>query len=67
MQEQVSAAVANDFAVATQAVLIGMAIALAVSLVVSLLHPGGRVTEEKVEVDGTAPAPDPTEPTTAGK
>jgi hypothetical protein len=48
-------------------VLIGMAIALAVSLVVSLLHPGGRVTEEKVEVDGTAPAPDPTEPTTAGK
>ncbi len=70
VQEQIGAAVANDFAVATQAVLIGMAIVLAVSLVVSLLHPGGRVTEEKVEVDGATappPAPDPTAPTTAEK
>lgn len=31
--------------------MIGMAISLGVSLLVSLLHPGGRVTEEKVELD----------------
>ncbi|GJF06010.1 MFS transporter [Pseudonocardia sp. D17] len=46
LRQQIEAAVAADFAVATRAVLIGMAIALAVSLVAALLHPGGQVTEE---------------------
>ena len=36
------AAVTHDFAVATQWVLYGMAIALALSFVVALAHPGGR-------------------------
>jgi EmrB/QacA subfamily drug resistance transporter len=52
VQQQIEAAVANDFAVATQAVLIGMAITLVLSLLVSLAHPGGRVTEERTELDG---------------
>jgi EmrB/QacA subfamily drug resistance transporter len=38
----VEAAVAHDFAVATQWVLYGMAIALAASFLVALLHPGGQ-------------------------
>ena len=60
VQDQIGAAVANDFAVATQAVLIGMAIALVVSFLAALLHPGGRVTQERVEVDGApVPTPDP--------
>ena len=60
VQEQIGAAVAHDFAVGTQAVLIGMAIALAVSFFVALAHPGGRVTEERVEVDkDPMPSPDP--------
>jgi EmrB/QacA subfamily drug resistance transporter len=44
---KIQAAVPADFAVATRAVLIGMAIALAASLLVSLLHPGGVVSHEK--------------------
>ena len=58
VQQQIGEAVANDFAVATQAVLIGMAIVLVVSFLVSLAHPGGRVTQERVEVPpATAPEP----------
>ena len=57
--QQIQAAVASDFAVATQAVLIGMAIVLAVSFLIALAHPGGRVLHEKVELDGTSvPSPD---------
>ena len=60
LQAKIGEAVANDFAAATQAVLIGMAIVLVFSLIVSLLHPGGRVTEEKVEVENQPqPAPEP--------
>ena len=60
LQAKIGEAVANDFAVATQAVLIGMAIVLVFSLIVSFLHPGGRVTEEKVEVENQPqPAPKP--------
>ena len=60
LQEKIGAAVAADFAVATQAVLIGMAIVLAVSLIASLAHPGGRVTQEKVELAGEpVPSPEP--------
>ena len=40
------AAVRHDFAVATQWVLAGMAIALAASFIVALFHPGGRPTQE---------------------
>jgi EmrB/QacA subfamily drug resistance transporter len=50
----VEAAVAHDFAVATQWVLYGMAIALAASFLVALLHPGGlggRTDEPAVTPD----------------
>ncbi|ODU05161.1 MAG: MFS transporter [Pseudonocardia sp. SCN 72-86] len=46
VRTQIEAAVAADFALATRAVLIGMAIALVISLVAALLHPGGRVTDD---------------------
>jgi EmrB/QacA subfamily drug resistance transporter len=42
VKEAIDTAVAQDFAIATRAVLIGMAIALAASFVVALAHPGGR-------------------------
>lgn len=45
MVEQITNALAADYAVATQAVLYGMAAALAISFVVSLLHPGDRVVD----------------------
>jgi hypothetical protein len=58
--EQIGAAVATDFAVATQAVLIGMAVVLGISFLVALAHPGGRVLHEKVEPDGApVSSPDP--------
>ena len=44
---KIGAAIPQDFAVATRAVLIGMAVALSVCLVASMLHPGGVVTHEK--------------------
>ena len=53
MTERINAAVAADFAVATRAVLIGMAIALGISLLIALLHPGGRVLVERIEEDPT--------------
>lgn len=53
VRQQVQAAVAGDFAVATRAVLIGMAIALAVSFVVALMHPGGRVTADSAAEEAT--------------
>jgi len=60
VQQQIEAAVAADFAVATQAVLIGMAIVLLISLLVSFAHPGGRVEHETVEVeDAPVPTKDP--------
>ena len=45
LRAKIGAAVTHDFAVATQYVLYGMAIALAVAFVVSLAHPGGRPQE----------------------
>ena len=53
--QQIGAAVGADFAIATRAVLIGMAIALFISLIVSLMHPGGRVLVERVEADPAPP------------
>ncbi len=45
--KQIEAAFPGDYAMATRAVLIGMAIVLAICLVASLFHPGGVVTHEK--------------------
>ena len=55
---KIAAAIPQDFAVATRAVLIGMAIALAICLIVSMLHPGGVVTHEKPEEQPLAVRPD---------
>ncbi|MET3803494.1 EmrB/QacA subfamily drug resistance transporter [Nakamurella sp. UYEF19] len=49
--QQIRAAIPQDFAVATRAVLIGMSIALAISLVAAFFHPGGVVTHEKPAVE----------------
>lgn len=57
MRQQIEAAVGADFAVATRAVLIGMAVALVLALFAALLHPGGRVTEEDDTTEAAAPAP----------
>ena len=43
------AAVAADYASATQAVLIGMAICLAICFLISFSHPGGKVTHETAQ------------------
>jgi Na+/melibiose symporter-like transporter len=40
LRDQISTAIGHDFAVATSAVLYGMAIALGISFIVSLAHPG---------------------------
>jgi hypothetical protein len=61
MPAAVGQAVAHDFAVATQWVLYGMAIALAVSFLVSLAHPGGRA-----EARASGPAPEPVAAATDG-
>lgn len=45
LRPQISAAVAHDFAVATQAVLYGMAIAHAVAFIIARRHPGGQPQE----------------------
>ena len=58
MAQQIGAAIPQDFAVATRAVLIGMAIALVVCLVASLAHPGGVVTAEKPEQQPLTATPD---------
>ena len=55
IQQKIANAAAHDFAVATQWVLVGMAIALAISFLIALLHPGGRVTEPVTQ--GSAPDP----------
>ncbi|MET0967292.1 MAG: MFS transporter [Nakamurella sp.] len=59
LRQQIETAVAADFAVATQAVLIGMAIVLLISLLISFAHPGGRVEHETVELDAPVPTNDP--------
>ena len=41
LRPQISAAIAHDFAIATQAVLYGMAIVHAVAFIVARRHPGG--------------------------
>ena len=58
MAAKIAAAIPQDFAVATRAVLIGMAVALAICLLVSVLHPGGVVTHEKPEQQPLAATPE---------
>jgi EmrB/QacA subfamily drug resistance transporter len=43
--QQIEAAVPADFAAATQTVLYGMAVALAIAFLIALLHPGDRVVD----------------------
>jgi amino acid transporter len=59
LRASIEAAVRHDFATGTQAVLIGMCIALAASLVVALWHPGRTAFASHVEgaVPEEAPAP----------
>ena len=49
---RIPAGIAADFAVATQYVMVGMAIALALSFLIALLHPGGRAAEGTVTAGG---------------
>jgi EmrB/QacA subfamily drug resistance transporter len=51
LQPQIKLAVSHDFALGTQAVLYGMAIALALCFLVALRHPGGQpaLTESEVQ------------------
>ena len=51
---KIQAAIPQDFAVATRAVLIGMAVVLAVCLFASFFHPGGVVSHEKPAEDVAA-------------
>jgi len=55
MPAALAQSVAHDFAVANQAVFYGMAIALAVSLGLAFLHPGGRVTDPTETPDTETP------------
>ncbi|GGL95595.1 MFS transporter [Nakamurella endophytica] len=48
--ERIAAAVPMDFAVATRAVLIGMAVVLLVTLVAALAHPGGKAQADDAGV-----------------
>ena len=54
LRDKVDSIVSNDFAAASQSVLIGMAIALGICLLITFAHPGGKVTDE------TADQPDQT-------
>jgi EmrB/QacA subfamily drug resistance transporter len=56
LRPRISAAVAHDFALGTQAVLYGMAVALAVGFIAALAHPGGQPggTDGDVPVDSAA-------------
>lgn len=55
MQEQINNAIAGDFAQATTLVLWGMALAMALALIVAVFHPGGKV--EISDESGAAPMP----------
>ena len=54
LQEQITRAVHTEFAAATRFVLWGMAVALAIALVISLFHPGGQVEDDTATADETA-------------
>jgi hypothetical protein len=51
---QVFAAIPHDFALATRTVFLGMAVALVVSFVIALLHPGGKVVREATATQAVA-------------
>jgi EmrB/QacA subfamily drug resistance transporter len=62
VRDQVQTALRADFAYATRAVLIGMAVALGVSFLVALAHPGRHAPRERTDVDAADAAADPAEP-----
>ena len=67
MQEQIASAIKLEFAQANQVVYYGMSAALVIAFIVSLFHPGGRVTEEVIEVGGSGPdAPTANDPLPTG-
>jgi EmrB/QacA subfamily drug resistance transporter len=51
LRPQIGTAIGHDFALATQAVLYGMAIALGVAFIVSLAHPGGAAVPDEAPPD----------------
>jgi hypothetical protein len=55
LREQVNAAVAHDFAVATQAVLYGMAVALAIAFVAARFHPGSAASSQSAANESASP------------
>jgi EmrB/QacA subfamily drug resistance transporter len=56
VRDQISHAIAHDFAVGNQYVFYGMAIALGLSFLIALRHPGGIVQEPTEEAAGQADA-----------
>jgi MFS family permease len=54
LRERIMAAVAHDYALATRAVLYGMAIALGITFVTARLHPGGRFDGPTAPAAGAA-------------
>ncbi len=55
VRQQIETAIQLDFAQANQVVFYGMSIALVVAFVISLFHPGGRVTEEVRDPNESGP------------
>ncbi len=56
MRTAVEHAVAHDFAVGMQAVLLAMAAAVAIAFVIALRHPGDRVAQAAETVPATTTA-----------
>jgi MFS family permease len=54
LRTQIQAAVAHDYALATRAVLYGMAIALFLTLLSARIHPGGRAASAVAEEQATS-------------
>jgi len=58
MREQISNAVAHDYAYGTRAVLYGMAIALAITFLVARFQPGGQAPDAETDTSAAADAPE---------
>jgi EmrB/QacA subfamily drug resistance transporter len=56
---QIQDALRNDFAHATQAVLIGMAVALGISFLVALRHPGRKAPQDRPDAESAEGATQP--------
>lgn len=57
VQAQIQSAVSADFALATQWVLYGMAVALGICFLLALLHPGDRVVDASGQTSSGRPTP----------